>query len=123
MIRKNESRRQRTRQDFNPRGTKAIIHVRIYHVERSLLKRTVTPSRSGKEIASLLVVKYQKHYPDFSPMLKACACAGEQGSRGAEESSMCQVQSPPPLCPSAPLPLCPSAFQTCEKCGTSTPDD
>ncbi|MEH1787461.1 MAG: hypothetical protein V7L23_18280 [Nostoc sp.] len=36
-------------------------------------------------------------------MLKACACAGEQGSRGAEESSMCQVQSPPPLRPSAPL--------------------
>ncbi|MEH1790018.1 MAG: hypothetical protein V7L23_31740 [Nostoc sp.] len=42
-------------------------------------------------------------------MLKACACAGEQGSRGAGESSMCLVLCPPPLCP--------SAFQTCEKCG------
>ncbi|MEH1790745.1 MAG: hypothetical protein V7L23_35570 [Nostoc sp.] len=60
-------------------------------------------------------------------MLKACACAGEQGSRGAGEqrsrgageqrsrgageqgskgageSSMCLVLSPLPLCPSAPL--------------------
>ncbi|MEH1789041.1 MAG: hypothetical protein V7L23_26535 [Nostoc sp.] len=42
-------------------------------------------------------------------MLKACACAGEQGSKGAGESSMCLVLSPLPLCPSAPLPLRPSA--------------
>ncbi|MEH1883061.1 hypothetical protein [Nostoc sp.] len=47
--------------------------------------------------------------------LKARACAGEQGSRGAGESSMCLVLSPLPLCPSAPL-----LYQTpeaCEKCG------
>ncbi|MEH1785617.1 MAG: hypothetical protein V7L23_08500 [Nostoc sp.] len=68
-------------------------------------------------------------------MLKACACAGEQGSRGAGEQGSkgageqgsrgefnvpCSFPSAPlPLCPSAPLPLCPSAFQTCEKCGKS----
>ncbi|MEH1786223.1 MAG: hypothetical protein V7L23_11730 [Nostoc sp.] len=50
-------------------------------------------------------------------MLKACACAGEQGSRGAGEQGSrgefnvpCSFPSAPlPLCPSAPLPLCPSA--------------
>ncbi|MEH2218733.1 MAG: GNAT family N-acetyltransferase [Nostoc sp.] len=35
--------------------------------------------------------------------LKARACAGEQGSRGAGESSNTKFF---PLCPSAPLPLC-----------------
>ncbi|MEH1793596.1 hypothetical protein [Nostoc sp.] len=39
--------------------------------------------------------------------LKARACAGEQGSRGAGESSNTKFF---PLCPSAPLPLCPSAL-------------
>ncbi|MEH1787694.1 MAG: hypothetical protein V7L23_19475 [Nostoc sp.] len=55
-------------------------------------------------------------------MLKACACAGEQGSRGAEEQrsrgageqgsrgarEQGRVQCALffPLCPSAPLPLC-----------------
>ncbi|MEH1784044.1 MAG: hypothetical protein V7L23_00155 [Nostoc sp.] len=58
-------------------------------------------------------------------MLKACACAGEQGSRGAgeqgsrgaREQGRVQCALFFPLCPSAPLALCPSAFQTCEKCG------
>ncbi|MBC6432674.1 hypothetical protein FM036_18710 [Nostoc sp. HG1] len=55
-------------------------------------------------------------------MLKACACAGEQrsrgageqGSRGAEES-YCTSSFP-----SAPLPLCPFP-QACEKCGLRNP--
>ncbi|MEH1789122.1 MAG: hypothetical protein V7L23_26970 [Nostoc sp.] len=42
-------------------------------------------------------------------MLKACACAGEQGSRGAGEQGRVQCALFFPLCPSAPLPLCPSA--------------
>ncbi|MEH1785474.1 MAG: hypothetical protein V7L23_07755 [Nostoc sp.] len=50
-------------------------------------------------------------------MLKACACAGEQGSRGAgeqgsrgaREQGRVQCALFFPLCPSAPLPLCPSA--------------
>ncbi|MEH1881854.1 hypothetical protein, partial [Nostoc sp.] len=47
--------------------------------------------------------------------LKARACAGEQGSRGAGESSNTKFFPPLPLCPSAPL-----LYQTpeaCEKCG------
>ncbi|MEH1785418.1 MAG: hypothetical protein V7L23_07460 [Nostoc sp.] len=50
-------------------------------------------------------------------MLKACACAGEQGSRGAGEQGSRGEFNVPSSIPSAPLPLCPSAFQTCEKCG------
>ncbi|MEH1785609.1 MAG: hypothetical protein V7L23_08455 [Nostoc sp.] len=52
-------------------------------------------------------------------MLKACACAGEQGSRGAGEQGSRGEFNVPCSFPSAPLPLCPSAFQTCEKCGVS----
>ncbi|MEH1785830.1 MAG: hypothetical protein V7L23_09665 [Nostoc sp.] len=45
--------------------------------------------------------------PDFSPHLSShqSLCL----SRGAEESSMCLVLSPPLLCPISP--------QACEKCG------
>ena len=46
--------------------------------------------------------------------LKACACAGVQGSRGAEER-LIQVLSPLPLCPSAPLLH--QTPEACEKCG------
>ncbi|MEH1785919.1 MAG: hypothetical protein V7L23_10140 [Nostoc sp.] len=53
-------------------------------------------------------------------MLKACACAGEQGSRGAGEQGSRGEFNVPCSFPSAPLPLCPSAFQTCEKCGLNS---
>ncbi|MEH1788424.1 MAG: hypothetical protein V7L23_23275 [Nostoc sp.] len=36
-------------------------------------------------------------------MLKACACAGEQGSRGAREQGRVQCALFFPFCPSAPL--------------------
>ncbi|MEH1784644.1 MAG: hypothetical protein V7L23_03315 [Nostoc sp.] len=42
-------------------------------------------------------------------MLKACACAGEQGSRGAGEQGSRGEFNVPCSFPSAPLPLYPSA--------------
>ncbi|MEH1786698.1 MAG: hypothetical protein V7L23_14230 [Nostoc sp.] len=39
-------------------------------------------------------------------MLKACACAGEQGSRGAGEQGSRGEFNVPCSFPSAPLPLC-----------------
>ncbi|MEH1787636.1 MAG: hypothetical protein V7L23_19180 [Nostoc sp.] len=38
--------------------------------------------------------------------VQGCRGAGVQGCRGAGESSMCLVLSPPPLRPSAHLPIC-----------------
>ncbi|MGJ5633627.1 hypothetical protein [Nostoc sp. CALU 1950] len=65
-------------------------------------------SDDDKKPKSLLDMKCDKlgrHTPGFlTTPLKACA--GEQGSRGAGESSNTKFF---PLCPSAPLPLCPSA--------------
>ncbi|MEH1793901.1 hypothetical protein [Nostoc sp.] len=53
-------------------------------------------------LCPLRSLRFVAHIPGFlTTPLKARACAGEQGSRGAGESSMCQVQSPLPLCPSA----------------------
>ncbi|MEH2219230.1 MAG: hypothetical protein V7K72_19330 [Nostoc sp.] len=52
----------------------------------------------------LVIFSLEVPYPGFlTTPLKARACAGEQGSRGAGESSNTKFF---PLCPSAPLPLC-----------------
>ncbi|MEH1785911.1 MAG: hypothetical protein V7L23_10095 [Nostoc sp.] len=50
-------------------------------------------------------------------MLKACACAGEQGSRGAGEQGSRGAREQGRVQCALFFPLCPSAFQTCEKCG------
>ncbi|WP_223278248.1 hypothetical protein, partial [Nostoc sp. 'Peltigera membranacea cyanobiont' 232] len=72
-----------------------------------------------RSLLSPLQVYARISQPGFlTTPLKARACAGEQGSRGAGERTKI-----PSSFPSAPLPLCPSApllYQTpeaCEKCG------